>query len=367
MARDYYDILGVPKTATQDEIKKVYRKLAHQHHPDKAGGDEAKFKEISEAYSVLGNEEKKKQYDQLGHAAFSQPGGNGASGFNWNDFTRQYGSGHFQDFTVNFDDIGDLFGDFFGFGRGSRTGSQRSRGADMSMMIDLDFMEAVFGAQKTVAIERQESCSRCHGNGVEPGTELRTCFRCGGGGKVSASQQTFLGTFQTIQTCPDCRGRGKVAEHQCSLCRGRGVEKKRAEIEVAIPAGIDDGETLRLSGQGETGDFGGSKGDVYLTVRVKKHPVFIREGTTIVSQATAPFSTTVLGGKIDIPTVDGEATIKIPAGTPSGKVFRLKEKGVPHLNGRGRGDHLITVYVAVPQKLSKKARKALEDLKAEGL
>ena len=365
--QDYYQTLGVSKTATQDEIKKAYRKLAHQHHPDKAGGDEAKFKEISEAYSVLGNEEKKKQYDQLGHAAFSQSGGNSANGFNWNDFTRQYGSGHFQDFNVNFDDIGDVFGDFFGFGRSSQNGSRRSRGSDMQMILDIDFMDAVFGVQKTIVVERHESCSRCNGTTVEPGTELRACFRCGGGGKVNATQQTFLGTFQTIQTCPDCRGKGKVAEHQCSLCRGRGVEKKRAEIEVAIPAGIDDSETLRLSGQGETGDFGGSNGDVYLTVRVKKHPVFTREGTTVRSEATAPFSIAVLGGKIDIPTLDGEATIKISAGTPSGKMFRLKEKGVPHLQNRGRGDHVVTVHVAVPQKLSKKVRKALDDLKGEGL
>ncbi|HAZ16983.1 MAG: Chaperone protein DnaJ [Parcubacteria group bacterium GW2011_GWA2_43_13] len=364
---DYYQTLGVSKTATQDEIKKAYRKLAHQHHPDKAGGDEAKFKEISQAYSVLGNEEKKKQYDQLGHAVFSQSGGNSANGFNWNDFTRQYGSGHFQDFTVNFDDIGDVFGDFFGFGRGGRGGARTSKGSDMRMMLDLHFMEAVFGVDKTVVVERHESCSRCHGTSLEPGTELRTCYRCAGNGKITANQQTFLGTFQTIQSCPDCRGNGRVAEHPCSVCKGRGIEKKRAEIKVSIPAGIDDGETVRLSGQGEAGEQGADHGDLYITVRVKKHTLFVREGTTIRSEVVARFTTAVLGGKIDIPTLDGTAVLKIPAGTPSGKVFRLKEKGVPDVHGRGRGDHLVTFHVEVPTKISKKARKLLDDLKAEGV
>ena len=376
MAKDYYNILGVSKGASQDEIKKAYRTLAHQHHPDKAGGDEVKFKEINEAYQVLGNQEKRQQYDQYGQT-FEQAqrqGGFGGAGFSWEDLARTGGAGGpfgggFRQQNVEFDfgDLGDIFGDLFGFGRS--TGSRRSRrarqGQDIQTEMAVDFREAVFGTDKVVKLYKNVVCPHCAGNGAEPGTKIETCKTCGGSGQVVQVQRTILGSFQSVGVCPECQGEGKRASKKCRQCHGAGRVKDEEIIKVKIPAGMSEGETIRLSGKGEAGQHGASTGDLFITLRVKPDPQFKRDGDNIISEAEISFSQAALGAQVPVSTLDGEVMLKIPAGTQSGRVFRLESKGVPHLRSRGRGDHLMTVNVTTPIHLSRKQKELLEELAKE--
>ncbi|XOU94590.1 MAG: molecular chaperone DnaJ [Candidatus Kerfeldbacteria bacterium] len=369
--KDLYEILGVAKEASQDEIKKAYRKLAHQHHPDKSGGDEAKFKEINSAYQVLSNEQKRQQYDQFGQN-FNQAGGGqgGQGGFgggmNWDDFARASGGqqGPFGQGGQGAEyDMGDIFGDIFGFGkRGGASSGASAQGGDIQAEMQIEFKEAAFGAEKVIDLYKHATCSHCKGNGAEPGSKIDTCKNCNGQGKVERVQQTVLGAFRTATVCPECRGEGKKYDKKCKECSGDGRVKESEKIKVKIPAGIAEGETIRLSGKGEVGLKGAPAGDLYVTMRVVNDPNFNREGDDILSEVNISISQATLGDKINIMTLDGEVTLKVPSGTQSGKVFSLKGKGTHHLRIRGRGDHLVTVNIQIPTKLSRDQKKLFEQL-----
>lgn len=356
MSKDYYDILGVTKTATEEEIKKAFRKKAHQYHPDKGGGDEAKFKEINEAYQVLGNKDKRSQYDRFGSNFNQAGGGQGFGGF------EGFGG---QGFNINMDDLGDMFGgfgDIFGFGGGQRRRS--TRGSDLELSLSIPFMESVFGAEKAITLNKTVSCKTCSGLGAEPGTHPETCKTCQGKGRVHKLQNTMFGQVQMQVACPDCKGEGKIITKPCKVCHGSGVTKEQVSLTIKIPAGISSGETMRLSGQGEAGEKGSESGDLYIKILVSPDPRFTRQGNDIVTRSTISFPDAALGTKVDVETVDGKVTLKIPEGTQSGKVFILKSKGVPHLRGKGRGDHLVEVIVKTPTNLTKKQKQLLDELKA---
>ncbi|MCH7492931.1 molecular chaperone DnaJ [Patescibacteria group bacterium] len=369
MAKDYYEILGVAKGATQDEIKKAFRKLAHQHHPDKKGGDESKFKEINQAYQTLSNTQKRQKYDQFGQA-YGQPAGAGPGGVNWDDFSRASGSGPFgggfQSGNVEYDfgDLGDIVGDLFGFGRrsGRRRASQSAAGVDIQAEMTIDFREAVFGQERVIDLYKQINCSHCQGSGAEPGSKIENCKTCGGQGQVERVQQTVLGAFRNVTTCPDCHGEGKISENKCKECRGEGRKKESEKIKVKIPAGINNGDTIRLAGKGEAGVRGAGGGDLYINILVTPDPNFNRVHDDIISDLDVSFTQAALGDKVPIVTLDGEVVLKIPAGMQSGKVFKLKDKGVPHLRSRGRGDHLVTVNIVTPTHLTRQQKKLLEEL-----
>ncbi|MBP6942583.1 MAG: molecular chaperone DnaJ [Candidatus Buchananbacteria bacterium] len=352
MAKDYYELLGVPKAASADDIKKAFRKLAHEHHPDKASGNADKFKEINEAYQTLSNPEKRRQYDQFGN--------------NYQDFSRAQGGNPFgggaQYGGANFDfgemgDLGDLFGSFFG---GSAQRPTASRGDDLEVEVMLEFQEAVFGVEKTIELDKKITCDRCHGNGGEPGSKVTTCPTCHGNGRITRVQQTFLGNLQTQTTCPECRGDGKKIEHKCTQCHGQGSVRGSERIKVIIPGGIENGQAIRMGSKGEAGP--GGTGDLYVRVRIKPSTQFERDGNTILSEAKISIRQAILGDSIDVETVDGPVKLKIPEGTQSHTQFRLRDKGVPHLNRSGRGDHLVNVVVEIPKKLSRKDRKVIEGL-----
>lgn len=364
--RDYYDVLGVAKGASDDEIKKAYRKLAMKYHPDKGGSkeDEEKFKAGNEAYSVLSDAQKRKQYDQFGHA---NPNGAGNAGGN------PYGAGGFgggfdpSGFNINMDDLGgfgDIFETFFG-GGGGRGRSRVHKGADIEAEIRISFEDAVFGVERDFSLLKMNVCNKCKGNGAEPGVGMKTCPTCHGKGQVQTEQHTIFGSFASAQVCPECHGQGKVPEKKCTKCHGAGRLKEQVTVKVKIPAGVDDGQTIRVNGNGEAGEIGTQPGDLYLHVRVAPDKRFVRDGYNILSEAEISFPEAALGTTVNVETIDGKVTLKIPAGTQSGKVFKLSEKGVPALNGRGRGDHLVTVIVKTPTKLSSKQRKILEDFDKE--
>ncbi|MFH0840656.1 MAG: molecular chaperone DnaJ [bacterium] len=358
MSKDYYNVLGVNKTATQDEIKVAFRKAAHKYHPDKSTGDEAKFKEINEAYQVLGNEEKRRQYDQFG-STFSQNGFNGAPGQGFNS----------QGFNINMDDLGDIFGgfgDIFGFGKQTRKERSR-RGNDIEVILPIEFTEAIFGTEKEIKIPKQVRCSSCNGSGADPDAKIETCPVCNGVGRVNRIRRTILGNMQMQSTCEKCDGEGKIVSKHCSFCHGSGIVREEAKLKIKIPAGIDNNENLRMSGQGEAGEKGGASGDLYLRIRVNSSKKFVRERYNIKSELEISFSEASLGTKRDVETVHGVVNLKIPAGTQSGKIFLLRDKGVPRLQGRGRGDHLVTIIVKVPDNLNRKQKQLLEELHEEGL
>lgn len=367
MSKDYYKILGVEKNAGEEDIKKAFRKLAHEHHPDKTNGNADKFKEINEAYQVLGNKEKRAQYDQFG-STFSGGGfGNGFGGQGWGGF----GQGAQGSYNINMDDLGDIlggFGDMFGFGGGRRSGRSRAkRGRDLEMNLQLDWEEAIFGVKKTIKLEKLVNCAHCSGTGAEPGTKVETCATCHGTGQVTRIQRTILGNMQMQTTCEACGGQGKIIAQKCSKCRGRGITNEKVELAVNIPAGINNGETIRLSGQGESGEHGGGSGDLYLRIRVRVSRDFERRGYDILTDLPIAFSEATLGTKRDIKTIDGEVSLKIPAGTEAEQIFVLKNKGIQRLNSSGRGDHLVTVKIKVPKNLNRQQRKILEELGGEGL
>jgi molecular chaperone DnaJ len=363
MSKDYYKALGVEKTASQEEIKKAFRKLAHKYHPDKPNGDEAKFKEVNEAYQILGDEQKRQQYDQFG-SDFAQQGGFGG-GAGWDDFMRHARGGgqggmHFDFGNV---DLGDMFGDMFGFGGGGRGRARRQRrGNDVQVEITLDFDEAMKGVEKEVAANIIHDCDTCDGRGAEPGSEVQQCDTCHGQGIIMRVQQTLLGAMQTQATCPDCGGRGEIPTKKCHNCTGSGVERSKKTYTVKIPAGIDSGQSVRLSGKGESGGPGGQSGDLYVTVTVTKDNRFRREGNDIHTDLHVSYPQAVLGETLEIDTIDGKKQLVVPAGTESHQKIRLKNYGVPDVNGRGRGDQYVRVIVDVPKKVSKKAKKLLEEL-----
>lgn len=359
VAKDYYKILGVSNGASQDEIKKAFRELAHKYHPDKQGGSAEKFKEINEAHQVLSNPEKRQQYDQFGttfEQAQSQGGFSGFDGFR--DF-----SGFANGF--DFGDLGEMFGfgDIFGGGRKAK--SRASRGRDIEVEMQIDFREAVFGAEKVLELYKPCICEKCDGSGVDPESKISTCLNCGGSGRVQTIQRTFFGSFQTVTTCPNCGGEGKRAEKECRGCNGVGVVRASKKIKIKIPAGIDNGETIKLSGEGEAGKRGGKPGDLFINLKVKPDQEFKRQGNDILSKIGISFTRAALGDKIEVETLDGKVKLAIPSGTQSGQIFRLKEKGVPNLGSHGRGDHLIEVAVVTPTRLSRRQRELLEELAQE--
>ena len=353
--RDYYEVLGVPKTADEATIKKAYRTLAKKYHPDANPGDaeaEKKFKEASEAYSILSDPEKRKQYDQFGHAAFDGGAGGGA------------GYGGFGGFDgADMGDIfGDIFGDFFG-GRSSRGGSRYNgpmHGANVQTSVRLTFEEAIFGCEKEIEINFKEECASCHGTGAKAGTSKETCSKCNGKGKIMYTQQTMFGTMQNVQTCPDCGGTGQIIKEKCPDCRGTGYITRRKKLKVTIPAGIDDGQCIRMSGAGEPGTNGGERGDLLVEAVVSKHPVFVRRDTNIYSTVPISFAKAALGGPIIIKTVDGQVEYEVKAGTQTDTKVRLKGKGVPSLRNKAvRGDHYVTLVVQVPERMNEEQRQAL--------
>lgn len=360
--RDYYDILGVNKSASADEIKRAYRKLAMEHHPDRHGGDDSKFKEINEAYETLKDPGKRSAYDQFGHAgAQGNPfagGGNpfgGAGGFG--------GAQGFEGF-----DFSDILNQFMGgaggpFGGGAQRGP--AHGRDLETTLTIDFTEAVFGIDKDVTLTADDTCEHCGGQGAEPGSKLKNCPTCQGRGQVTRVQQTILGAIQQTTICPTCQGRGQVPEKPCTVCHGSGVQRRARTLKVKIPAGVDQGTTIRLTGQGAAPRGGGPKGDLYVRIRVRADRRFQRDGRNVLTESTVSMVDAALGTEIEIQTVDGPVTLKIPAGTQSGKVFKLSGRGVPALNRGSRGDHLVTVVVETPTKLSAKQRELLEQFAAD--
>lgn len=349
--RDYYEVLGVSKDADDAALKKAYRALAKKYHPDTNPGDaeaERKFKEASEAYSVLSDPDKRRQYDQFGHAAFDG-GAGGAGGFGGFEFNGDMG-----------DIFGDIFGDFFGGGRSSRKSNGPMKGANLKTGIRITFEEAVFGCEKEIELTLKDECSKCHGTGAKPGTSPETCSKCNGKGKIIFTQQSFFGQVQNVQTCPDCGGTGKIIREKCSDCRGTGYVSSRKKIQVTIPAGIDNGQSVRIRGKGEPGINGGERGDLLVEVNVAAHPIFKRQETNIYSTVPISFATAALGGEIMIKTVDGETAYEVKSGTQTDTRVRLKNKGVPSLRNRNvRGDHFVTLVVQVPERMNEEQKEAL--------
>ena len=353
--RDYYEVLGVERNADEATIKKAYRALAKKYHPDMNPGDkeaEKKFKEASEAYAVLSDADKRRQYDQFGHAAFDG-GAGGAGGF---DFS-----------GMDMGDIfGDIFGDFFGGGRSRRANNGPMRGANLSASVRITFEEAVFGCEKEIEITLKDECAKCHGTGAKPGTSPETCTKCGGKGKVMYTQQSLFGMVQNVQTCPECNGSGKVVKEKCPDCRGTGYIASRKRIKVSIPAGIDNGQSVRIREKGEPGVNGGPRGDLLVEVVVSRHPIFQRQDMNIYSTAPISFAQAALGGEVRINTVDGDILYDVKPGTQTDTKIRLKGKGVPSLRNKDvRGDHYVTLIVQVPTGLNEAAKEALRNFDAQ--
>lgn len=355
--RDYYEVLGVSKGATDEEIKKAYRKKAKQYHPDLNPGDktaEAKFKEANEAYEVLSDKDKRARYDQFGHAGVDPNFGAGGPGG---------GFGGFGGFDMGDIDLGDIFGSFFGGGFGGGSSRARSgpmKGDTLRASVSISFEEAAFGCEKEVSVDRYETCAVCHGSGCADGTSPEVCPDCHGSGQVQVRRQTPMGVFATTSPCGRCGGKGRIIKTPCTACRGSGLERKRRTIQAKIPAGIDNGQTISIRGQGHAGKNGGPSGDLLITITVRPHELFRREGTSVLCEAPITFAQAVLGAELEIPTIDGKVKYDLPEGTQSGTTFRLKGKGIPELNGRGRGDQYVTVYIETPRNLNREQKEALK-------
>lgn len=359
MSKDYYKILGIEKGATADEVKKSFKKAAMQHHPDRPGGDEKKFKEANEAYQVLSDADKRAKYDQFG-SDFEQQGGFGG-GAGWDDFMRSArgGQGGFQ-----FEgDLGDIFGEMFGGGGRSRGATRQSRGHDIQVDVDLEFKEAAFGLEKNIHLRKRSTCDVCAGNGAEPGSKLDTCGTCKGQGQVVQMQRTFLGAMQTVVACDDCKGRGKKPSKKCKHCGGDGVMQKEENFNVKIPGGIDEGESIRLTGYGEAAPHGGQSGDLYVRAHIKPNKYFHREGFDVYTQSDISYPQAVLGDKIEVETIDGSVNLMVPEGIEHGQMIKIKGHGITHLGRSSRGDQYVKIKIRVPKKISKDVRKKLEDLK----
>ncbi|WP_066636480.1 molecular chaperone DnaJ [Desulfolucanica intricata] len=352
--RDYYEALGVSRNASADEIKKAYRKLARKYHPDANPGDkeaEAKFKEIAEAYAVLQDPDKKAAYDRYGHAAFDQQQGFGGGGFDFGGFGDMGG-------------LGDIFDMFFGGGGRTRRGPEK--GSDLRMEMEISFEEAAFGVERDIKIPRTESCTTCGGSGAAPGTKPKTCGTCGGTGQVQFAQNTPFGRIVQSRTCDKCRGAGKIIDKPCQTCHGSGQVRRSRSIHVKIPAGVDNGSRLRLAGEGEGGVRGGPPGDLYVYLRVRPHKLFRRDGNDVICEIPITFTQAALGDEFYVDTLDGKEKIKVPEGTQTGTVFRLRGKGIPNLNGYGRGDQHVRVKVVTPTKLTEKQKDLLREFSLLG-
>lgn len=359
--RDFYEVLGVSKDASESDIKKAYRKAAMKYHPDKFSGAseeerkdaEEKFKEVNDAYQVLSDTNKKAQYDRFGHAAFEQGGGAGAGGF-----------GGFG----NAEDLGDIFSSFFGggfggfegFGGGGGRAHQPEPGASLRVNVKVTFEEAAKGTEKTVKYKRNGECHKCHGSGAEPGTSLKTCPKCNGSGAIKSVQRTILGNFERMVECDECHGRGEIPEKKCKSCHGTGIEKETIEQKIRIPAGIEDGQRLRVGGMGDASSEGGPNGDLYIYVTVESSKIFERRGDDIICKVPITFATATLGGEIEVPTLDGRKTIKIPAGTQNEKIFKLKGEGIVNLRGGYKGDEYIEIFVEIPKNLNENQKELLQ-------
>lgn len=370
MSKDYYKILGVDKNSSEEEIKKAFKKLAMQFHPDRPGGDEKKFKEINEAYQILIDKDKRARYDQFG-SDFEQQGGWGAQGASWEDVMNAF-RGQNGGFSFNFGSGGggggfeDLFGDFFGFSGGGRGGrGRRARGSDIQVDVELSFKEAAFGVEKQIHLRKQSACDVCVGSGNEPDSKMEKCSTCKGQGQVVQVQRTFLGAMQTVVSCSDCQGRGERTTKKCKHCGGSGVVNKSQDLAVKIPAGIDEGESIRLSGYGETAPHGGGSGDLYVRVHVAPNKYFHREGFDVYTESEISFAQAVLGDKIDVETLDGSVKLVVPEGIESGQMIKIKGHGITHLGRNTRGDQFVKIKIRVPRRLSRDARKKLEELKNE--
>ena len=367
--RDYYEVLGVNKNATDDELKKAYRKLAKKYHPD-ANPDnkkeaEAKFKEVNEAYETLSDPQKRKMYDQFGPDG--PQGFNGAGGaFGGGNGYYSYTSSGFDGFS-DFGDLGDIFSSFFGGGFGGRSNTRKQngprKGADLNLHIDITFEQAFLGVEKEIAITRNEECNVCHGTGAKPGTSVTKCPTCNGTGQIRQIQNTILGQMQTTRTCTNCHGTGEIIKEPCDNCRGKGTVRKQPKIKVKIPAGIDDGQTVVLRGEGEPGEKGGPKGDLYITVRLKKHSIYSRKGNNVHCDIPITITQATLGAELEIPMVDGsKEKYKIPEGTQTGTKFTIRGKGFKSVSSSSVGDFVFTVNVQTPKKLSKEQRELLVQL-----
>ena len=356
--KDYYEVLGLQKGASRDEVKKAFRKLAAEYHQDKKTGDEAKYKEITEAYAVLGDEKKKAEYDTYGHA-YQNGGGGGAGfgGFNWADFQQGFGG---QGGSFEFD-LNDIF-ENFGFGGGR---PKQSRGRDVSIDINLNFSEAVFGTTRNVLLNKNNTCTHCEGTGAKKGTSMSTCTTCNGNGKIRETRQSIMGTFQTVRECNTCGGTGKVPKERCGYCAGAGIMRAEEEVSIKVPAGIENGEVIRMTGRGEAMPRATS-GDLYIKVHVEGHPTIKRDGSTLYTRLGIKLTDALLGGEYKVETLDGPVTLSIPAGITHGELLRIKGKGVP-VDGRARGDFMVKVEIGFPKSVSKSARKLIEELRKEGL
>ena len=354
--RDYYEVMGIPKNASDDEIKKAYRKLAKQYHPDLNPGDktaEARFKEVNEAYEVLSDSDKRARYDQFGHAGVDPNFGGGAAG---NPF-----SGDF--------DFGDIFSSVFGGGFGGFGGRQANpnaprRGSDAEAVIEVSFEEAAKGCKKTVSYQRIEDCADCHGSGAKPGTSPHTCQSCHGSGQVRVSQRTPFGVVQTMRTCDKCKGKGKIIDSPCKSCGGSGKVRRQKTLEINVPAGVADDQLLRVSGQGNAGMNGGPSGDLLLAIRVHPHPIFERKGNDIWCEIPITFTQAALGAEVIVPTLDGDVSYQIHEGTQPGDIFKLKNKGIENLTGRGRGDQFVKMTIEVPKNLTKEQKDILQQFES---
>jgi len=360
--KDYYQILGVSKDASLEEIKKAYRKLAHQYHPDK-GGDAQKFKEVNEAYQVLSNKEKRAQYDKYGRVfeGVGAESGQGAGGFTGADF--DFGGFNFGDF-----DFGNIF-DIFGFGSAKESQRQKiNEGDDIEVEISISLKEVLSGTKKTIYLDKMVRCSRCEGTGGEPGTKVNECFSCRGTGQVQQMRKTIFGTVTRFIICPECKGEGKIPQKPCNVCEGQGRIKKEEKIVIDIPPGVDTGQTIKIKGAGDAGIRGAKSGDLYIKIFVAPHPVFQRKGDDLYTQKTISFSQAALGGEIELNTLDDKTIVlKVPAGVQSGRLFKISGKGVPHFSGWGRGNLYVKLIVETPQRLTKKQKQLLEELRREGL
>ncbi|MCK5059914.1 MAG: molecular chaperone DnaJ [Candidatus Pacebacteria bacterium] len=356
MAKDYYNVLGIERSASKDDIKKAFRKLAHKHHPDKKGGDEAKFKEVSEAYSILSDDKKRAQYDSYGRVFSDGQGFGGQQG----DFSGFDFSGFNQGFNFEDIDLGDIFGDFFSGG-----GQRVKRGRDVSIDIELSFEESVFGTERKVLVHKTSVCDVCRGSGGEGG-ETSICEKCNGKGKVNEVRKSFLGSVAVMRECEICHGRGKVPKKKCSTCHGVGVAERRSEINIKIPVGIEDGEMIRMSQEGEAVP-GGISGDLYVKIHVKKHSAFTKQGHDLVTTLNVRLTDALLGNKYTIHTLDGDIIVKVPETVTFGEILRVKERGVPYPDGKSRGNLLIKIVIELPKKLSRKAKDAIEKLREEGV
>ena len=359
-SEDYYEILGVSKNASQEEIKRAFRKLAHKYHPDKETGDTEAFKKINSAYQVLSDPKKREQYDRFGHA-FEGAGAQGASGFGGFDFGNfDFGSfGGARSSQGGFGGFEDIFGDFFG----SRSGGSSERGRDIQVDVELDLKDVINDVVKHISVERRTQCDECSGKGSEKGSQEIVCKTCSGSGRIRAHVRTILGTIQQVTVCHDCAGRGKVYEKKCRVCGGDGRIRRREDVVVTIPAGIDDGQTMAVSGKGDAGEYGAPAGNLYVTVHIRPDKKFVRKGSDVLTEETISLTQAILGDSIQVVTLEGPVQMKVPAGTQSGEMFRIRDKGFPHLQSRSRGHHLVRVVISIPKRLSREQKKCIEELR----